>query len=103
VVLGSVKKGADRMNKRILVLCVAALLIVLATCTYAFSFSLSSLHVNAASFAHPALAPAAAAPMTYDAESNISQPQGDTVRFEQVQPTVHLCHRDKTTDSQVGF
>lgn len=91
------------MRKLILVLSVVGLTLVLAATAVGFSLSLQNLHVNAASFAAPALAPVHAAPMTYADESNVSQPQGSTIRFEDYQAPSHVCERDKSGDASAGF
>jgi hypothetical protein len=82
---------------------IAVLALFLLSSAVAFSVSLSSLHINAASFVLPVAAPLASAPMTYSDESNIGQPQANSVRFEAVSKSGHVCQRDKASESSDGF
>jgi len=91
------------MRKLILTLAVVGLMFVLAATAVGFSLSLQNLHVNAASFAAPVIAPAYAAPMTYADESNIQEPQSSTIRFEEYQAPEHVCERSKTNGTSAGF
>jgi hypothetical protein len=95
-------KGAKDMKNWIIGASVTMLLVVLLVCAFAFSASLQNLHIGAKSFALPA-APALAAPMTFNDESQLGTAQPATVHFQIVQPTEHVCQRDQAQDSTAGF
>jgi hypothetical protein len=95
-------KGAKDMKNLIIGASVTMLLVVLLVCAFAFSASLQNLHIGAKSFALPA-APALAAPMTFNDESQLGTAQPATVHFQIVQPTEHVCQRDQAQDSTAGF
>jgi hypothetical protein len=91
------------MKKIYLAVGATVMLLLLLGTALVFSATLSNLHVNAASFAIPAVAPAAAAPMTYADESNLASPQADRVRFQDVERDDHICQRDKVDAPSGGF
>ncbi|MBI4673222.1 MAG: hypothetical protein HY741_16340 [Chloroflexi bacterium] len=90
------------MNKLVIGASVAAFLLLLFASAFAFSTSLSTLHISAGSFAKPA-APVIAAPMTFTDESEITAPQTAAVHFQVLQNSGRVCERDKAHDHTLGF
>ena len=90
------------MKKLIIGASVTVLLLVLFASAFAFSASLKTLHLNAASFS-PATNATFASPMTYDAETQITSPQADEVRFQTIDQQEGLCQRDQVQSSAIGF
>jgi len=95
-------KGADKMKKLIIGASVTAFLLVLFVSVFAFSTSLSNLRISAATFAKPSV-PVFAAPMTFADESEITVPQADSVRFQQLEQSERVCARKKSQANTAGF
>lgn len=90
------------MKKFIIGASVTAFLLVLFASAFAFSASLSNLRISAGTFAKPSV-PVVAAPMTFADESEITAPQADSVRFQQLEKSERVCERKKSQANTAGF
>ena len=91
------------MRKIFIGIGITALLFLLLASALAFSMTLQNLRVNALSFAQPAEAAVITAPMTSSDEANISSPESNGVRLQEMQQPERFCQKDKAQDHATDF